>query len=117
MKIVETYTARMYIAGDINDAKRLLRAECYQVGLCVTVEPTTFIYTGGEESGIVVGFVNYPRFPSTPDEVFERAVKVAYKLIPALNQKSALVVGSESTAWVTVAPPGTREDARALGQV
>lgn len=49
---VDTYTARIYMAGDIEQAKVFMRKECYppNEGLCVTIEPTTFIYTGGEES-------------------------------------------------------------------
>jgi hypothetical protein len=63
---VPTYAVRLYIAGDVETAKRWLRHECWREGLCVTIEPTTFIYTGGEEDGFVVGFVNYPRFPTDP---------------------------------------------------
>lgn len=108
MKTIETYTARLYMAGDIDHAKRLIRDRVYQQGLCVTIEPTVFIYTGGEEAGFVVGFVNYPRFPSDPGQIFARAVEMAEQLVPALNQKSALVVGSDKTAWVTIEPPGAR---------
>ena len=103
-----TYTVRLFMAGDIEHAKRLLRAECYppNEGLCVTVEPTTFIYTGGEEAGFVVGFVNYPRFPSEPGRLFARAQEVAGRLIPALCQWSALLVAPDKTAWLNARPEG-----------
>jgi hypothetical protein len=106
MTTVPTYTVRLYMAGDIDHAKRLLRDECYNRGLCVTVEATTFIYTGGEESGFVVGFVNYPRFPSEFGVLLARAVAIAKKLVPALNQKSALLVAPDETMWLTIDPPG-----------
>jgi hypothetical protein len=108
MTIVETYTIRVYMAGDIAHAKQLLRAECYGRGLCVTIEPTTFIYTGGEEAGFVVGFVNYPRFPSKPAELMERAKDMVYELMLPLNQRSALLVAPDKTIWITVEPPGAR---------
>lgn len=103
-----TYTVRMYMAGDIEHAKRLLRSECYPPndGLCVTVEPTTFIYTGGEEAGFVVCFVNYPRFPKTQDELFARAHEIAKRLIPALCQWSAMLVAPDKTVWLNNRPNG-----------
>lgn len=105
-KTEPTYFVRLYMAGDIQRAKELLRAECYPPndGLCVTVEPTTFIYTGGEESGIVAGFVNYPRFPTDPDQLFARAHHIAERLIVGLCQWSALLVAPDKTAWVNCRP-------------
>lgn len=103
---VLTSTVHLYIAGDIDTAKQLLRRECYppNEGLCVTVEPTTFIYTGGEEQGLVVGFVNYPRFPKTPDQLWRRAVSVAFKLMPALCQWTCLLVAIDRTEWFSLRP-------------
>lgn len=110
IETVATYTVRIYMAGDIDEAKRLLRRECYppNEGLCVTVEPCTFLYTGGEEQGFVVGLVNYPRFPKTPAALWERAEKIALHLIPALCQWSALLVAPDKTAWINLRPEGQR---------
>lgn len=101
-----TYAVRLYMAGDVEQAKRFLRAECYppNEGLCVTVEVTTFIYTGGEEAGFCVGFLNYPRFPTTPEKLWDRAETVARRLIPALCQWSALLVAPDKTAWLNARP-------------
>lgn len=110
IKAEPTYTVRLYMAGDIERAKQLLRAECYppNEGLCVTVEPTTFIYTGGEESGFVVGFVNYPRFPTKPQELVRRATGIAGRLITGLCQWSALLVCPDETVWLNARPEGQR---------
>lgn len=94
------------MAGPIETAKQVIRDVCYYEGLCVTVDPTTFIYTGGEETGVAIGFVNYPRFPSKPEELLQRARAMAEKLIPAMNQKSALLVAPDKTEWILVEPPG-----------
>lgn len=77
-------------------------------GLCVTVTPTTFVYTGGAEDGVAVGFVNHPRFPKSPEEIAARARVVALRLMDDLCQWSALVVAPDKTLWLTRRP----EDAR-----
>ncbi len=106
-----TYTIRLYMAGDIEGAKQLLRKECYppNEGICVTIEPTTYIYAGGEESGFVVGFVNYPRFPIEPDRLLHRAKHIAEMLIANLYQWSALLVTPSETLWITNRPENTKE--------
>jgi hypothetical protein len=96
-----TYTVRLYLSGPIEVAKQAIRAECLREGLCVTIEPTTFIYTGGEEAGYVVGLLNYPRFPSEPGALVERAEALMELLLEATHQHSALMVTPERTKWIT----------------
>lgn len=96
-----TWTAKIYMSGPIVIAKQTIRAECMRRGLCVTIEPTTFIYTGGEEDGFVVGLVNYPRFPSCPSDLEERARDLMLKLLEATFQHSALLVMPDTTEWIS----------------
>lgn len=96
-----TYTVRLYLSGPIEVAKQVIRQDCLEAGLCVTVEPTTFIYTGGEEAGYAVGLLNYPRFPSDPDALTARARALALRLLEATFQHSALVVAPGTTEWIT----------------
>ena len=107
MSTLPTYTATIYIAADEAQARAVLRRECYERGLCVTVTPTTFVYTGGEERGVAIGLVNYPRFPSSPGDLFRRAVEVARRLLGECCQRSALVVAPDITEWICVEPPGS----------
>lgn len=104
----KTETATVYVAGDINQARRILSEYCWNVGLCVTVTPTAFVYTGGEEVGIAIGLVNYPRFPVAAGEVYERAKQLAIVLRDGLFQKSALVVGGATSEWFTRETPQGR---------
>lgn len=106
MKTVRTDTVivTVYVAGDIQTARESLRRQCLEEGLCVTLTPTSFIYTAGAEEGVAVGFVNYPRFPKTPDQIEARAVKVAERLMNDLCQHSALVVAPTGTTWLTRRP-------------
>ena len=106
IKTAPTFCVRLYLSGPIEAAKQVIRAECLREGLCVTFEPTLFIYTGGEETGYSVGLLNYPRFPSNPAELIERARDLAMKLLDATFQHSALMVTPETSAWIT-----KREDA------
>lgn len=98
---VKTFTARIYMSGPIEVAKQIIRAECLREGLCTTIEPTTYIYTGGEEAGYVVGLLNYPRFPSTPEAIKGRATDLMRKLLDGTHQHSALLVCPDETTWIT----------------
>jgi hypothetical protein len=97
----DTMWARIYLSGPIEIAKQVIREECLREGLCVTIEPTTFIYTGGEESGYVIGLINYPRFPKSQQEIAERADNLSEILLDLTFQHSALVMTPSSTRWIT----------------
>ncbi len=109
-KSVPSYVVTVHIAGDAAEARRLLRQECWEEGLCVTISPETFVYTGGEEDGVRVGFVNYPRFPNSELAIKARACHVAQFLMLGLCQRTALVVASDETIWYKTDPPGARDE-------
>jgi hypothetical protein len=91
----------IWIAGDAQEAKRICQAYCLRVGLCVTVTKTDFVYTGGFEEGVQVGLVNYPRFPTSPEQLWETAEILALELIEGLYQHSALVQSGSRAVWIT----------------
>ena len=101
-EISSTFVVRLYLSGPIDVAKQAIRAETMRKGLCVTIEPTTYIYTGGEEAGYVVGLLNYPRFPCEPQQLEERARDLMEKLLIATHQHSALMVTPERSEWITL---------------
>lgn len=103
-KIEPSFGITIYLAGDIQTARESLRRECFEEGLCVTLTPTTFIYTAGAEEGVAIGMVNYPRFPKTPNELRARACKVADRLMADLCQWSALIVTPDETLWLNQRP-------------
>lgn len=98
-KQVETYWAKIYMAGDIKAIEESCRRFCME-GLCVTVTPTKFIYTGGQEDGAEVGLVNYPRFPSTPEAIKSKAQLLAVRMMEECCQLSVLVVAPDGTTWL-----------------
>lgn len=97
----KTYLAKIYMSGPIEQAKQIIRQECLREGLCTTIDPTNFIYTGGEESGYVVGLINYPRFPADPKDIADRARDLMHKLLEGTFQHSALLMLPEISEWVS----------------
>lgn len=89
----------IFMAGDFAQAKQVCREYCFDVGLCVTISPVDYIYTGGEESGFRVGLINYPRFPTTQDALYARASELAELLMVRLRQHSYSLVGPDLTHW------------------
>lgn len=94
-----TYTAQIYIAGDLDTARRVCREFVWQIGECVTIEPVEYIYKGGAETGVRVGFINYPRFPQPEAEIWDRAWTLAERLLDALRQWSFTIVATDRTVF------------------
>lgn len=91
----------IFIAGDPADARRICRQYCMDVGFCVTVEAIDYIYTGGQESGVRVGVINYARFPSNHDDLYCKTAALADLLMNGLYQESYSIVGPNETLWVS----------------
>lgn len=100
-KTSNTYWVKICISGPIDVIEQTCREECLRDGLCVTIDPTRFVYTGGEEIGAVVGLINYPRFPKDPEQIWERALDLAEKLLDATCQHSVLIMNPSYTTWKT----------------
>jgi len=101
IKQCNSYPVTIFIAGDASVAKNICREFCDDVGLCVTVTSTTYIYTGGEEDGVIVGLINYPRFPSKPEDIVEKAELLARKLLTGLKQQSYSIQTTDKTTLLS----------------
>ncbi|MGU3661059.1 hypothetical protein [Methylobacterium fujisawaense] len=93
-----TFTATIHMAGDLRTATETCRRFCME-GLCVTIEPSTFVYTGGAEEGFRIGLLNYPRFPAEPTKILQTAFRLADALRLACCQHSWLIVTPDETIW------------------
>lgn len=100
-RTAQTIWARIYISGPLDVAKQILRRECMREGLCVAISPAEFIYTGGEETGYVVGINNYPRFPSDFESLKARAVSLAQLLRDETFQHSVMIQLPSETIWLS----------------
>jgi hypothetical protein len=70
------------------------------------VEPSflDYIYSFGEEAGVRVGFINYPRFPREPAEIMANVESLAHDLMIGLSQGSYSIVTPAETFWVSRRP-------------
>jgi len=90
-KIASTHVIKIYIAGDRSLARQILQ-EYVMRGACVSISEEEYIYKMGNETGIVVNLINYPRFPKEQDELLDQALDLAHILIERLHQGSCTVV-------------------------
>jgi hypothetical protein len=84
----------------INMVEDWLQLYCNEVGLCVTIKPTKFIYKGDNEKGVEIGLINYPRFPSTKEKILEHAHIICENLILMLNQHRVSIVFDDETIMI-----------------
>jgi len=101
---VATFEAAIYIGGDPVRAEQLCRAWVDRHPRCVTVEPVRFVYTGGQEDGVRVKLINYPRFPATPQEIWSAARALGLHLLAELAQQSFSIVATDATEWFSRRP-------------
>jgi hypothetical protein len=93
------YPVSIFIAGSVEEAEMICRAYCDEVGLCVTVTETNYCYTGGKEAGLIVGFINYARFPSDPAEIERKAKELADRLREGLGQQTYTIQTPSTSHW------------------
>jgi hypothetical protein len=114
MKTAATFTATIYVGlkhhydGDViarDVPLAAIREYVDRVGLCVTVTDTQFAYTNGGEPGLIVGLINYPRFPKTPDQVRAHALALSQILLKCCRQFKVSVVMPDETVMIE-APDG-----------
>lgn len=106
MKRAETlsYPVSIFVGGDADMARQICRQFCDEEGLCVTVTPTTYVYTNGEETGVIVGLINYPRFPAEPRQIAQTAKMLALELMHKLEQQSVTIQTPDKTHWFSIRP-------------
>ena len=92
------YTSEIYT---IDDVRRICDEFCNEVKQCVTITPTEYRYVDGSEDGVMIGFINYPRFPATPMAITDRALVLAHKLMIGLKQNRVSVVTPQTTYMLT----------------
>jgi hypothetical protein len=103
---VETYTATIYCGLREGYSERIHKREevrkiaqeyCDKVGLCVTLTDLEFIYTKGNEPGVAVGLINYPRFPASKKEIRKKALTLAEILKENLKQNRVSILFPDET--------------------
>ena len=106
MKKVSTFVAIIYVGlknrdndlvYDLGLIEGICQKYCDKIGLCVTVTPTKFIYTNGNEPGAAIGFINYPRFPERARSIRKKVMELAKLLLIGCKQYKVSVVFKNKT--------------------
>lgn len=106
MKYCNTFEVKIYVGARVGYTEEVLSRHivdeicqeyCDEVGLCVTVTDTKYIYTKGNEPGYIIGLINYPRFPKSPPEIVYHAGILAEKLMINMRQKRVTIVTPSET--------------------
>ena len=110
MKECPTFTATIHCglkegydgpAHSYQEVADLVQLFVNHVGLCVTATQTEFFYTHGCEPGVIVGLINYPRFPKEIDAIRETAIELARRLRVAMGQIRVSVVFPDYTKTIS----------------
>lgn len=99
-KTLPTYAVTIHIAGNYDDAIRVCREVTADVGLCVTITKTIFVYSFGAEEGVIVRLINYPRFPADEGDILNKAKSLAGTLMSRLFQRTCLISDDQTTEWL-----------------
>lgn len=110
-----THRATICVSGPANEIEQSCRKFCLAIGLCVTVTPTKFIFSGGEETGVEIGLLNYPRFPKDGEEIDQLAISLATLILERTFQRTALVVTPDQTTWIENSQYSKHEDHHTVG--
>lgn len=79
-KITKSYNVQIWlglkegydgIEHTIDEVYDICQKYVNTIKYCVTVTPTKFIYVNGNENGVIIGLINYPRFPNTQKKIRE----------------------------------------------
>ncbi len=64
---------------------------------CVTMTPTEFIYVNGNEPGVIIGFILYPRFERETKEILLRAKLLGEQLLIGLKQQRLTITTPDNS--------------------
>lgn len=109
MKSNPTFTANIYVGlrhgytdqqSSVDEVRQWLQNYCNEVKLGVTLTPTEFIYVDGGEPGVIVGLIQYPRFPKPIDSIKNNAFTIAKGLMELCHQERVSIVYPNETVML-----------------
>ena len=112
-KEVDTFTAQIYLGlregyGTLihneREVREVLQDYVNNNKFCVTITPTEFIYTSnlkksvnGNEQGVIIGIMNYPRFPLERKTLEQKAEEIALLCKERFKQNKISIVYPDRT--------------------
>lgn len=89
----EGYTDKVHSIDEVYEECQKICA----IGICVTITPTRFIYKDGWEDGVVIGLINYPRFPKEKQRLIYDSWEIANRLQERFKQIRLSITTPEKT--------------------
>lgn len=114
-KSVDTFTATIYVGlrkGYTNEFVNkftvldIIQAYVSVNKLCVTITETEYIYVEGREPGLIIGLINYPRFPSSNSDIEMKAYELTDILLNFCCQEKITIVMPKKTVTIFNKPNG-----------
>lgn len=96
----KTHIAQIYVSGSLESIEQCCRRYCNSTKLCVTITPTSYVFTGGKETGAIVGIINYPKFPRCVGELLDITNNLARSLLKDTQTKSLTVALDETSYYL-----------------
>jgi hypothetical protein len=90
----EVYTDVVHSIDEVYDICQKL---CNARKACFTITPTRFIYVDGWEDGVVIGLINYPRFPKEKQRLIYDSWEIAGELQEHFKQIRVSITTPEKT--------------------
>lgn len=109
MSETESFTCKIWIAGDHREAVNIVKKWCDDHGDCYAVSKTDFIYSGGSEKGVCVTRINYARFPENEKGILARVRMLGELLAGSLFQKSFSIETPDTTFFIEREVPCKKE--------
>jgi len=106
MKYQETIEAKLFVGlregytenyKSLSDFYDFLRKYIKRGDFAITVTSTRFFYQTGEEEGVIIGMINYPRFPLSKDAIKNIIIDLGYSLMKEFNQyRTTVIIGNDT---------------------
>jgi len=106
MKVTNSFNIQIWVGlregygeniNTIEDVRNICKNYVNEIKDCITITPTEYIYVDGTEPGVIIGYINYPRFPRTSKELKRRAFGLAKILLKDLNQNRISITTKNKT--------------------
>lgn len=91
VKTCTSATVSIYCTGDKARLYAAVQETIDAIGLCVSIFPCDYLFTGGQESGYEIRLINYPRLPFDMDTMMAKAGHVAQAVF-TVNPKGSLTI-------------------------
>jgi len=106
MKQVEAFEVKLWVGlreqytdviRSVDDVREICQNFSDAHGDCMTITSTEFIYKDGNEPGVIIGWINYPRFPRENNEIMNNALIIGNKLLKELKQNRVTITTPENS--------------------